>query len=86
MRDNLLFFGIPEAVSKPFGRGGFGAMGGGAGVIGGSTSDAAPMDGLESVDNSAAKSAAAAPTSFAKVVKTDEDCTEKVFEFCENVL
>ena len=86
MRDNLLFFGIPEAVSKPFGGGGFGAMGGGAGVMGGSTSDAAPMDGLESVDSTGAKSAAAAPTSFAKVVETGEDCAEKVFEFCENVL
>ena len=84
MSDNLLFFGIPEAVSKPFG--GFGAMGGGPGVMGGSTSDAAPMNGLESVDNTGAKSAAAAPTSFAKVVETGEDCAEKVFEFCENVL
>ena len=61
-------------------------MGGGAGVMGGSTSNAAPMDGLESVDSTGAKSAAAAPTSFAKVVETGEDCAEKVFEFCENVL
>ena len=86
MRDNLLFFGIPQAVSKPFGGGGFGAMGGGAGVTGHSTSDAAPMDRLESVDSTGAKSAAAAPTFFAKVVETGEDCPEKVFEFCENVL
>ena len=83
MRDYLLFFGIPEAVSKPFGGGGFGAMGGGAGVMGGSTSDAAPMDGLESVDSTGAKSTAAVPTSFAKVVETGEDCAEKVFWLCE---
>ena len=86
MRDNLLFFGIPEALSKPFGGSGFGAMGGGAGTMSGATSDASPMDGLESVGSTGAKSADAAPSSFSKVVETGEDCAEKVFEFCENVL
>ena len=82
MRDNLLFFGIPGEVSKPFGGSSFGAMGSGAGVMGGTTSDTSPMDGLESVDSTGAKSADAAPTSFAKLADTGEDCVEKVFEFC----
>ena len=77
MRDNLLFFSIPEAVSKPFGGSSFGAMGSGAGVMGGTTSDASPMDGLESVDGTGAKSADAAPTSFAKLVETGKDCVKK---------
>ena len=38
------------------------------------------------MDSTGAKSADAAPSSFSKVVETGEDCAEKVFEFCENVL
>ena len=82
MRDNLLFFGIPEGVSKPLGASAFGAMGGTFGAMGG----AAPMEGLSSTEVSAEKSGDAGPTSFAKVVEAGENCAEKVFEFCEKVL
>ena len=86
MRDNLLFLGIPESVSKPLDAGAFGAMGGATGgpddVMGGAIGGPAPMEGLTSGD----KTDGATPTSFAKVVETGENCAEKVFEFCEKVL
>ena len=86
MRDNLLFFGIPESVSKPLDAGAFGAMGGATGgpddVIGGAMSGPAPMEGLTNGD----KTDGVTPTSFAKVVETGENCAEKVFDFCEKVL
>ena len=94
MRDNLLFFGIPEAVSKPLSGHVLDPMGGGYGAMGGASIDAAPMDGLETGDSTgditggATKSSTSSEpaTSFAKVVESGEDCAEKVYEFCENVL
>ena len=85
MRDNLLFFGIPESVSQPVDAGALGATGGPDDVIGGAMGGHAPMEGLSSADKTD-DSTPATPASFAKVVETGEDCAKKVFEFCEHVL
>ena len=54
MRDNILFFGIRESVSKPIHTafGTMGATGGPDDVIGGAMGSSAPMKGLSNADNS----------------------------------
>lgn len=88
MRDNLLFFGIPESASMAFDPNSLSGTGAAGGMAAPGGNIAMEQSGtLEELEN-AEKSAEDPPAinSFAKVVQMGENCAEKVYEFCEKVL
>lgn len=80
MRDNLLFFGIPEAVAPEYVA---------EDRVMEHSSEQADHDqppGTEGAEALQLSQNSASSTSYANVVKREEDCAEKVYEFCEKVL
>ena len=88
MRDNMLFFGIPESVSPPYT-----GLGSGHPPPDANQGDTLAMEATNSLDTSGAMGGinafgqpSSSTKSYAKVTETGENCKELVWEFCEKIL
>ncbi|MEW8546881.1 MAG: hypothetical protein AB2693_25480, partial [Candidatus Thiodiazotropha sp.] len=88
MRDNLLFFGIPESASMAFDPNLLSTTEAACGVGTQRGATAMEQSGITVEPDNVEKSADNPPAinSFAKVVQMGENCADKVYEFCEKVL
>lgn len=88
MRDNMLFFGIPESVSPPYT-----GLGSGHPPPDANQGDTLAMEATNSLDTSGAMGGnnafgqpSSSTKSYAKVTEMGENCKELVWEFCKKIL